>query len=142
MSAAAQLPTSRHAARRDAVILLYQHDVTGLEIDDLFENARRGGEGSPDPFTRELVDAVLALRDEIDARIGEAAEGWTVERIAPLERSILRVAVHEMLHREDIPVAVAINEAVELAKRFCQAEAPGFVNGILGAVAEAQQGAA
>ena len=66
------------------------------------------------------------------------AEGWTAERLAPLERNILRVAVHELLDWPDIPAAVSINEAVELAKRYCQTEAPGLVNGILGRIAAEQ----
>ena len=63
------------------------------------------------------------------------SRGWSVDRIAPLERNILRVAIHEMSSREDIPAAVAIDEVVETAKRYCQADAAGFVNGVLGSVA-------
>src|SRR4051794_27281322 len=85
-------------------------------------------------FTRELVDGVLHEQDELDALIERYAEGWTLDRIAPLERSILRVALYEMLHRTDVPDEVAIDEAVEAAKELCAAEAPSFVNGILGAV--------
>ena len=85
------------------------------------------------PFTRELVGGVDDRQEEIDALISRHSKGWTIDRIAPLERSILRVAIHEALHREDIPPEVAIDEAVELAKEYCGADAPGFVNGILGA---------
>ena len=74
-------------------------------------------------------------REELDALIERHAEGWTLDRIAPLERNILRVALYEMLHRDDIPHEVAIDEAVEAAKELCGAEAPKFVNGVLGAVA-------
>ena len=86
------------------------------------------------PFTRELVDGVLRNQVELDALIERYAEGWTLDRIAPLERSILRVALYEMLHRTDVPDEVAIDEAVEAAKELCAAEAPKFVNGILGTV--------
>lgn len=129
----------RRAARRQAVILLYQRDVTGLSLEELERNARR--EGAPvDPFARALVEGVAADTASLDALITGAAEGWTAERLAPLERNILRVAVHELLDWPEIPPAVSINEAVGLAKRYCQAEAPGLVNGILGRIAaEAQE---
>jgi transcription antitermination protein NusB len=115
-------------------VLLYQRDVTGLSLEELERNMAREGE-LLDPFARELVEAVGADTDSLDRLITEAAEGWTAERIAPLERNILRVSVHELLDREDIPVAVSISEAVGMAKRFCGAEAPAFVNGILGRIA-------
>ena len=85
------------------------------------------------PFTRELVDGVVAEREQLDALIGRHAVGWPIDRIAPLERNILRVALYELLHREDVPVEVAIDEAVEAAKELCSTDAPSFVNGILGA---------
>jgi N utilization substance protein B len=76
------------------------------------------------------VEAHLAQLDEV---IGRHAKGWTVDRIAPLDRNILRVALYEIEHREDVPTEVAIDEAIELAKAYCGADAPGFVNGVLGA---------
>ena len=85
-------------------------------------------------FSRELVAGVDGEREQLDALIERHATGWTLDRIAPLERSILRVALYELLHRSDIPAEVAIDEAVETAKELCGADAPGFVNGILGAV--------
>lgn len=124
---------SRREARRQAVILLYQRDVTGLPVPELVENALRAGEHADDPFTQEVVSGVEADRAGIDARITAAAKGWTVDRIAPLERNILRVAVQEV-SVGDVPVAVAIDEAVEMAKKWCGAEAPAFVNGVLGRV--------
>jgi N utilization substance protein B len=115
----------RSDQRRDAVFALYQREVTGRPLAELLEGAR--------PFTRELAEGVDASREELDARIAEHAHGWTVERIAPLERSIMRVALYEVGYRDDVPVEIALDEAVGLAKRFCGAEAPGFVNGVLGA---------
>jgi N utilization substance protein B len=126
---------SRRASREQAVFLLYQHDLTGLPIEQLEENARRGGDPPLDEFGRSLVSGVLGEQASLDAAITGAAEGWTAERLAPLERNILRIAVHELRSREDIPPAVSINEAVDLAKRYCQAEASGLVNGILGRIA-------
>jgi transcription antitermination protein NusB len=113
--------------RRAAVVALYQHEVTGRPIDEVTPPGASS-------FTRELIDGVLQQQDELDALISRYAQGWTLDRIAPLERSILRVAIYEMLHRTDVPDEVAIDEAVEAAKELCAAEAPKFVNGILGAV--------
>jgi N utilization substance protein B len=130
----------RRAARRQAVILLYQRDVTGLSLEELEENAARDGT-AVEPFARALAEGVAADTASLDRLITAAAEGWTAERLAPLERNILRVAVHELLDWPDIPVAVSINEAVDLAKRYCQAEAAGLVNGILGRIAAESAGA-
>jgi N utilization substance protein B len=80
------------------------------------------------------VEGVEAERGSLDESIGRHASGWSLERIAPLERNILRVALHEMRSRPDVPAEVAIDEAVEAAKELCGADAPGFINGILGAV--------
>ena len=115
----------RSDQRRDAVFALYQHEVTGRPATELLEAEK--------PFSRELIAGVEANRAELDDLIARHSKGWALERIAPLERSILRVALYEALHRDDIPVEVAIDEAVELAKAYCGADAPGFVNGILGA---------
>jgi transcription antitermination protein NusB len=115
----------RSDQRRDAVFAGYQHEVTGRPLEELLEGAK--------PFTRELALGVVANREELDGLISRHAQGWSLERIAPLERNIMRVALYEALHREDVPVEVAIDEAVELSKEYCGAEAPGFVNGILGA---------
>ena len=106
---------------------LYQADVTGRPAEDLLDRDAR-------PFTRELVESVERHRAELDELIGRHAEGWTLDRIAPLERNILRVALAELLHVEDVPAEVAIDEAIEAAKELCSADAPGFVNGILATV--------
>jgi N utilization substance protein B len=117
----------RSEQRRAAVVALYQQDVTGRPLDEVLER-------NATLFTRELTEGVEVEREELDALIEKHAEGWTLDRIAPLERNILRVALHELLHRSDIPDEVAIDEAVETAKELCSAEAPKFVNGILGTV--------
>jgi transcription antitermination protein NusB len=110
--------------------MLYQRDVTGASLDEI---AAREGSETP-PFARELAEGVEAERERLDRLIGEHAHGWDVERIAPLERAILRVALYEILCRPDIPDEVAIDEAVETAKLYCGKDAPGFINGILGSV--------
>ncbi|MEJ7876747.1 MAG: transcription antitermination factor NusB [Solirubrobacterales bacterium] len=113
--------------RRDAVFALYQRDVTESSLPALLDGAK--------PFTRDLAEGTDSRLDAIDAEITSLSRGWTIERIAPLERAILRVALFELLHSDAVPAEVAIDEAVGLAQEFCGAEAPGFVNGILGAAA-------
>ena len=117
----------RTEQRRAAVVALYQSDVTGRPAAELVD---RGASA----FTRELVEGVEADRGSLDESIARHASGWSLDRIAPLERNILRVAVHEMRSREDVPVEVAIDEAVEAAKELCGVDAPGFINRVLGAV--------
>jgi N utilization substance protein B len=117
----------RSEQRRAAVIALYQADVTGRPAGELVDPGAT-------PFTRELVDGVTEHRPELDELIERHASGWSLDRIAPVERNILRTALHELLHRPDVPDEVAIDEAVEAAKELCSADAPGFVNGILGTV--------
>ncbi|HLL87317.1 MAG TPA: transcription antitermination factor NusB [Thermoleophilaceae bacterium] len=118
--------------RRAAVVALYQQEVTGRPAEELLARDTR-------PFTRELIEGVRARREDLDALIERHSTGWTLDRIAPLERSILRVALHELLDRPDVPAEVAIDEAVEAAKELCGADAPGFVNGVLAAVHRAQE---
>ena len=131
----------RSDQRRAAVFALYQHDVTGRALDDAFERDAA-------VFTRALAHATADHAEELDEQIGRHAKGWTVSRIAPLERAILRTALLEMLHPEmvegerPIPPEGAIDEAVETAKAFCGSEAPGFVNGILAAVLREEKGGA
>ena len=123
----------RSDQRRQAVFALYQHDVTGRDIDEVLE-------GDASTFTRALTYAADDYADDLDAQIARHARGWSVDRIAPLEKAIMRVALLEMLHPDiapgdrPIPPEGAIDEAVETAKTFCGADAPGFVNGILAAV--------
>ena len=96
----------RSEQRREAVFALYQHEVTGRPLAELLTEAR--------PFSAELAEGVEANRGELDELISKHARGWSLERIAPLERSIMRVALYEALHRDDVPAEVAIDEAVEL----------------------------
>jgi transcription antitermination protein NusB len=118
--------------RRAAVVALYQHDLTGQRL------AETLGRDAP-LFTRALAHAAADRAGELDAVIDRHAHGWSVDRIQPLERSIMRVALVEILHPDaapaDTPIAPegAIDEAVESAKTFCGSEAPAFVNGVLAA---------
>jgi transcription antitermination protein NusB len=115
----------RSDQRRDAVFASYQRDVTGRPLAELIADSK--------PLTRELAEAVDAEREELDETIAEYAKGWTVDRIAPLDLNVMRVALHE-IEAETVPVEVAIDEAVEIAKEYCGADAPKFINGILGAI--------
>lgn len=117
----------RQDQRRAAVVALYQGDVTDRSFEELLPRDATS-------FTRELAGGARSEREHLDALIERHAVGWSLDRIAPLERSILRVALFELLHRTDVPDEVAIDQAVEAAKELCGSETPGFVNGILGAV--------
>lgn len=123
----------RSDQRRAAVVALYQHDLTGRPLAETLA-------GDASEMTRELAQAAAERMGELDALLDRHAHGWSVQRIQPLERSIMRVALLEMLHpelvpaREPIPPEGAIEEAVESAKTFCSEQAPAFVNGVLAAV--------
>jgi N utilization substance protein B len=123
----------RTEQRRAAVWALYQSDLLAKPLEGTFPRDAHA-------FTRALAYAVQDHKPELDELISRYATGWSLERIAPLERSILRVGLLELLHpdlvpgEEPIPPEGAIDEAVETAKQFCGADAPAFVNGILGAV--------
>ena len=125
---------SRRQARRQALDILFQADVTGadpLRVREEWELA-----GKPvDPFARDLVEGVAAHRPEIDELLGRTAEEWTVDRMASLDRTILRIACLELLHRPDTPPGAAIDEAVEAAKELSTEDSSRFVNGILGRIA-------
>lgn len=115
----------RSDQRRDAVFANYQRDITGRPLEELIAEAR--------PLTRELAEGVDAEREDLDETIADHAKGWTVDRIAPLDLNVMRVALFEIEH-ELAPVEVAIDEALEIAKEYCGADAPKFINGILGAI--------
>jgi transcription antitermination protein NusB len=116
----------RRAARRTALVLLYQWDVTGQQLASLYD-------GEIDPFSQELAEAVVEEHEQLDGRITAAADDWTADRLGALERNILRMAILE-LDRGDVPPEVAIDEAVSLAKRYSSEDAGRLVNGILGQI--------
>jgi N utilization substance protein B len=118
--------SGRRAARRTALFLLYQWDVTGQPLASLYE-------GEVDPYAQETAEAVAARARELDERITAAAEGWTADRLGAIERNILRIALHE-LDGDDVPDEVAIDEAVTLTKRYATDDAARLVNGILGRI--------
>ncbi|HEX3511123.1 MAG TPA: transcription antitermination factor NusB [Solirubrobacteraceae bacterium] len=126
----------RSEQRRRAVVAVYQHDLNKRPVEELLE-------GSDSLFVRALARTAAERAEELDEVIDRHAHGWSVQRIAPLERSIMRVALVEILHPEavpsdePIPAEGAIEEAVETAKTFCGADAPAFVNGVLAAALRA-----
>jgi transcription antitermination protein NusB len=123
----------RSEQRRAAVVALYQHDLTGRPVEETLPR-------DASAFSRALAGATAARAPALDELIARHSRGWAIDRIQPLERSILRVALLEMLHPEEVPAEQAIppegaiEEAVESAKTFCGAEAPAFINGVLAAV--------
>ncbi|CAN5744751.1 transcription antitermination factor NusB [soil metagenome] len=126
--------TTRRKARRMAIDILYQADVTGHDPSVALESWVEAGRDVA-PFARELIDGVGEHGPAIDLLLEEHADGWTVARMAALDRTILRVAVEELCHRDDVPDSVAISEAVEAASELSSDESKGFVNGILGKIA-------
>lgn len=117
---------SRREARRAAVFMLYQWDVTETPLGSLYED-------EVDDYSRRLTEAVTARAPELDARITAASDEWTADRLGAVERNILRVAIEE-LEEGEIPVEVVLDEAVTLAKRYASDEAGRLVNGILGRI--------
>ena len=124
---------SRKSARRQALFLLYQWDLTGQELASLFE-------GEPDDFALGLAEAVAARTAALDARVTAASPDWPADRLGTLERNILRIGVYE-LEEETVPREVAMNEAVVLAKRYASEDAARLVNGILGTIAREEAAA-
>jgi N utilization substance protein B len=125
----------RSDQRRDAVFASYQRQVTGRALEELLPDAK--------PFTVELAQGVEDHSAELDETLARHLTNWDLDRVAPLERAIMRVALYEIRYREDVPTEVALDEAVGLAKEFCGERAPGFVNGVLAAVVrESESGVA
>lgn len=116
--------SGRRAARRTALFLLYQWDVTGKPLTSLYE-------GEIDSYARELAEGVAKRHAWLDTRISAASTGWSADRLGALERNVLRIGLFE-LDRGEVPLEVAINEAVSLAKRYASEDAGRLVNGILG----------
>jgi N utilization substance protein B len=132
---------TRRKSRENAVILLYQGDLLNKNVEEILENEAVFGR-QIDDFTSELVFGVNKNKKEIDKTIKSVVENWTLERIAIIDRNILRVAIYEMLYEKDIPLKVSIDEAIEIAKTLGQKEdTPKFINGILGKILlEIQEG--
>lgn len=121
---------SRRTARKQAFLTLYQSDVTGKSLGETVARWREY-RGDLDPYAVRLVRGVDVEKEAIDALLSEVSEGWPVHRMSAVDRSILRLALFEMIHSDDVPPEVAVGEAVELARGFSGDEAPAFVGGVL-----------
>jgi len=122
---------SRREARRAAVFMLFQWDVTGRPLGSLYE-------GEVDDYTRQLAGGVTEHAVELDERITAASDDWTADRLGAVERNVLRVALEE-LDEGEVPVEVVLDEAVTLAKRYASEDAARLVNGILGRLVREEQ---
>ena len=125
---------ARSKARKRAIDLLYEADVRGADPKELLAERLAQADPPVPDYTVELVEGVTGELERIDLVLGEHLEGWTVERMPPVDRAVLRLALYELILREDVPDAVAIDEAVELAKSLSTDESPRFINGVLGRV--------
>lgn len=133
--------SARTKARKRALDMLYQADVRAERLSSVVHAEAQRASGEPDRmaswlYAREIVDGVEDHRDEIDELIATYAQGWTLERMPNIDRALLRLASWEILHNDDVPAAVAIDEAVELAKELSTEDSGRFVNGVLGRIAE------
>lgn len=129
----------RHKARRWVLQILYAWEVRGRarglreEAAEFFDRRRIAPETRS--FAEELIDVLTDHADEIDGLIAEGAEHWDLDRLAIVDRNVLRIAVAELVHFDDVPFKVSIDEAIELARRYGGADSPRFVNGVLDAIA-------
>ena len=130
------MPTlTRREAREQALFLLFETEFHAeMTPEEIYALAKEDRDLSEEPYIREVYFGTLDKKAEIDEQIAALSKGWTVERIAPVTRNILRLAVYEMTGRDDVPARVAINEAIELVKKYDNEKARPFVNGILNGV--------
>lgn len=133
--------SARTKARKRALDMLFQADVREEPILSIVNAEARRAAGEPDRaaswlYAREIVDGVADHRDEIDELIMSYAQGWALERMPNVDRALLRLAAWEILFNAEVPAAVAIDEAVELAKEYSTEDSSRFVNGVLGRIAD------
>jgi N utilization substance protein B len=131
-----QIVPARRKARKRAVDVLYESEMRGADTLDVLRDRVERAEPPISPYSRTLVEGVVEHQARIDELISDYAADWTLDRMPPVDRNILRVAVFELLWCDDIDMPVAINEAVELAKSLSTDDSPRFVNGLLGRLAE------
>jgi N utilization substance protein B len=127
---------ARTKARKRALDVLFESEMQGLALGGTL--SRRVASASPplSEYAISLVEGVVAHRERIDELLSTYAAGWTLERMPAVDRNLLRIGVYEILYRDDVPDAVAISEAVSLARELSTDESPGFVNGLLARIAE------
>jgi transcription antitermination protein NusB len=130
---------SRRTARKHAFLMLYQSDITGLPVNPILDRWR-SYRGNLEQYALILSHGVEREKEALDELLGDVAVGWPVHRMSAIDRTILRLALFEMLYVEDVPAEVAVNEAIELAKGFSSDEAPHFVGGVLRGASEVALG--
>lgn len=134
--------SARSKARKRALDVLFEADAKDVPAASVLAETvrRRSADGDPElnPYSVELVEGVVANRDDIDAALSGALQEWTLDRLPAVDREVLRLGAFELLYRPDVPDAVAISEAVELARSLSTDESPAFVNGVLGSLAGAK----
>ncbi len=119
----------RRTAREKALQALYQIDIVGAEVDTAMESALNGAESNQ--YFETLVTGTMEHREQLDELIRSNLENWTLERLTNIDRNLLRIAVYEMIHSEDVPVSVAMDEVIEIAKKFGDDQSSSFVNAVL-----------
>lgn len=127
--------SERRKARKDALEILYEKEITEQPIDVIIKNRKLARGEEPNEFTIRLVEGVYKHQQQIDNIIRDHTDNWALERMPIVDRNLIRIGLYEMLYEEDIPYSVSINEAVELAKIYGMEESSKFVNGILGRIA-------
>ncbi|MFN8167177.1 MAG: transcription antitermination factor NusB [Candidatus Nanopelagicales bacterium] len=128
--------SARGKARKRALDVLYEADLRGVTAIEVLDAKNDDADITVNPFTSELVYGVVEHGDRIDDLLSTYSMGWTLERMPAVDRNVLRIGVYELLWSDDVPDAVAISEAVELAKALSTDESPAFVNGLLGRILE------
>lgn len=125
---------ARSKARKRALDVLFEADVRGTDPTKTLQEWTTRGDPPVQDFARQLVEGVIAHQTRIDELLSSYAEDWALDRMPSVDRTVLRIATYELLWRDDVPGAVAIDEAVELVKSLSTDESPGFVNGMLARV--------
>jgi transcription antitermination protein NusB len=127
--------SARHKARKRALDLLYEAEIKGLPISEVWQQRVEAHDLPSHEYTEQLVLGISVNQVELDLKISEVSTGWRLERMSPVDRSILRIGAFEILYQSQVDAAVAINESILLAQEISSDEAPAFINGVLGAIA-------
>ena len=130
---------TRREAREQAFMLIFEKSFHDLPIEEIIEQATEDRDIQVEAFAHTLVCGVVEHQQAVDSLIGENLKNWKMDRLSRVVLAILRMSVYEMLHLQEIPVSVTINEAVEIAKKYATQEDAGFINGILGAIADKEE---
>ena len=127
--------SARTKYRKRALDILFESELQGLQVGGTLADRLESNDPPVHPYTVQLVEGVAANAERIDGLIAEHAKGWTLDRMPVIDRNLLRIATYEITEVDDVPAAVAIAEAVELARDLSTDESAGFINGVLSAIA-------